>query len=257
MEDLLQNVLPVVLIVFMMFLCALCLFAVIVIARDIVHESARSRRERRYERELAKERESAKEPAPVKEPEPEVTVPEPVKEPEPVETPPTEPEEEPALDEDGAVTFATHTLTIEEKYATLSLEFKRYFDDIIRHVLAKDGIKELKHTGSYDYKIGAYRVLRIMIKRSEIVCEFTFIDRDFADLTSANNVRVKQSATTLRISEASAVGVAKDCIDRVCAQIAEDKEHKKELAREKRRERRRAQAEAESADAAKAETANV
>jgi hypothetical protein len=256
MEVMLQNILPVVLIVFMMFLCALCLFAVIVIARDIVHESARNRRERRYERELAREAEAVKEPEPVKLPEP-AKEPEPIKEPEPVAETPAELQEEPAVDEDGAVTFATHTLTIEEKYAALSLEFRRYFDDVVRHTLAKEGIKELKHTGSYDYKIGAYRVLRIMIKRNEIVCEFTFIDRDFADLTSANNVRVKQSATTIRISEASAVGVAKDCVDRVCAQIAEDKEHKKELAREKRRERRRAQAEAESAGAAKAETANV
>ena len=128
----------------------------------------------------------------------------------------------------------------------------------MRHALAKEGVKEIKHTGSYDYKIGSYRVLRIMIKRGEIVCEFTFIDRGFADYASASNVRMKQSATTIRIEEASAVGVAKDGIDRVCQQIAEDKEHKKQLAREKRREKRRAQAEAEAADAPKEEEpANV
>ena len=50
---------------------------------------------------------------------------------------------------------------------------------------------------------------------------------------------MKKSATTVRVSEGSAVGVVKDGIDLVCSQIAEDKERKKELAREKRREKRR------------------
>ena len=50
---------------------------------------------------------------------------------------------------------------------------------------------------------------------------------------------MKRSATTVRVSEASAVGVVKDGIDLVCTQIAEDKEYKKNLAKEKRREKRR------------------
>jgi hypothetical protein len=157
-------------------------------------------------------------------------------------------EEAPALEEavedDGAVAFSTHTLTIEEKYATLSSEFKRYFDDIIKHALSKEGVKEFKHTGSYDYKIGAYRVVRMMIKRGEIVCEFHFIDRDILDYANASNIKMKQSATTIKVTEASAVGAAKDGIDLVCTQIEEDKEYKKELAREKRKEKRRQAAEA-------------
>ena len=42
--------LQIVVIVFMVFLCALCLFAVVVIARDMIYESAKSRRERSAER---------------------------------------------------------------------------------------------------------------------------------------------------------------------------------------------------------------
>ena len=80
-----------------------------------------------------------------------------------------------------------------------------------------------------------------MIKRSEIVCEFTFIDRDFLNYanTSGGEVKIKQSATAVRVTDASAVGVVKDGIDLVCTQIDADKEYKKELAREKRREKRR------------------
>ena len=151
---------------------------------------------------------------------------------------------EEAVEDEGAVAFSTHTLTIEEKYATLSSEFKRYFDDIIKHALSKEGVKEFKHTGSYDYKIGVYRVVRLMIKRGEIVCEFRFIDRDILDYANASNIKMKQSATTIKVTEASAVGAAKDGIDLVCTQIEEDKEYKKELAREKRKEKRRQAAEA-------------
>lgn len=52
-----ENMLQAVIVVFMLFLCALCLFAVVVIARDIVHESAKARRER--EREEREDRLSA------------------------------------------------------------------------------------------------------------------------------------------------------------------------------------------------------
>jgi hypothetical protein len=50
---------------------------------------------------------------------------------------------------------------------------------------------------------------------------------------------MKQSATAVRVLDASAVGVAKDGIDLVCTQIADDKQFKKELAKEKRREKRK------------------
>ena len=126
-----------------------------------------------------------------------------------------------------------------EKYAMLSTEFKRYFDDIIRHALSKEGVSELKRNSAYDYKLGSYRVLRITIKRGEIVCEFNFIERDFKNYASEASVKVKQLGTVVKVTETSAVGVVKDGIDLVVSQIAADKEYKKQLAREKRREKRR------------------
>ena len=105
--------------------------------------------------------------------------------------------------------------------------------------MAKEGVRELKYTNYYDYKIGSYKVLRISIKRGEIVCEFQFLDRDFLDYANSSNVKIKQSASSIRVTEPSAVGTVKDGIDLVVTQIAEDKEHKKNLAKEKRREKRR------------------
>ena len=254
-----EPVLQAVVIVFMLFLCALCLFAVVVIARDIIYESARHKEERlEREKEKVKEREVVVTPpapieipitvtptvlapvsAPVEEA-PAVVVEE--KREEPVkEEPQVVADEDLALTEEDpdAVTFSRVNLTMEEKYATLSTEFKRYFDDIVKHAIAKEGVQENKRSSSFDYKIGAYKVIRMLIKRGEIVCEFNFIDQDFAKYANASDIRMKKSATTVRVLEASAVGVVKDGIDLVCSQIAEDKERKKELAREKRRERRR------------------
>lgn len=253
-----EGMLQAVVVVFMLFLCSLCLFAVVVIVRDMIYENAKTRRERAredrdYERVLKALEEAADktpeaipvvaQPVVVEAPEPTVVVVEaPAKEtPAPVEEAPALEE---AVEDEGAVVFSANTLTMEEKYATLSSEFKRYFDEIIKHALSKEGVKEFKHNSSYDYKIGSYRVVRMMIKRGEIVCEFRFIDRDIIDYANASNVKMKQSATTIKVLEASAVGVAKDGIDLVCTQIAEDKEYKKELAREKRKEKRRQVAEA-------------
>ena len=100
--------------------------------------------------------------------------------------------------------------------------------------------------------------MRVAIKRGEIVCEFVFIDPDFKNYADNVNVKMKQSATKIKVTEPSAVGVAKDGIDLVCQQIAEEKERKKALAREKRNERRREQRQKEKeenseADAAKEE----
>ena len=275
METLLQTVV----IIFMLFLCALCLFAVLVIARDIIAESgARRRREEERRNIQVKEVElpkcepvavaapevhvlelPAKEEEPIPEPVEEVNE-EPAAEPEPVE-------EEPAAeaeDDENSVTFSkSHNMTMESRYAALSSEFKGYFDQVVRHAMSKDGVKVNETTSYYDYKIGAKRVMRISIKRGEIVCEFTFIDRDFNTYARANNIKVKPSATSIRVTEASAVGVAKDGIDVVCAQIAEEKEYKKELAREKRRERRRQKAndtensEERAENASSEEVANV
>lgn len=252
-----DNTLQILIIAFMAFLCLLCLFAVFVIARDIVSESLHARRERQreereYQRWLAEQKEQqapaqqvvvkevivekAPEPQPEPQPEPE---PQPVEE-EVVATQVDEPVEEKVEEkDDNSVSFTTVQLTMEEKYATLSAEMKYYFDDIAKYALGKPDVKELRLKSSYDYKNGSYRVLRMSIKRGEIVCEFVFIDRDFAKYATASNIRLKQAATTVRVTEASAVGVVKDGIDHVCAQIDEDKAYKKELAKEKRRARRK------------------
>ena len=146
------------------------------------------------------------------------------------------------MDDPNAVKFSTsHVMTLSEKYAALSSEYKAYFDEICKYAAAKEGAKEFKNDNYCDYKQGSQRLLRITIKRGEIVCQFTFIDRSFKNYASQTNVKMKSSATTIRVVEPAAVGVVKDGIDLVCQQIAEEKEFKKQQARERRKAKRAAE----------------
>lgn len=115
----------------------------------------------------------------------------------------------------------------------------------MQYVLTKSGVKEHKYNGSYDYKDGRYRVLRITIKRGVIGCEFSFIDEDLRNYVNSSDVRIKQSTTVIKLDEPSAVGAVKGGIDLICSQIAADREYKKELAKERRRVRRLEQKQAE------------
>ena len=98
-----ETMLQAVVVVFMLFLCSLCLFAVIVIVRDIIYENAKTRREREAERANAEAPvhepvQVVVQPAPVV-----VPAPAPVAEPAPVvETKVEEPvREEESAPEDG------------------------------------------------------------------------------------------------------------------------------------------------------------
>lgn len=239
-----NNVLQTILVVFMLFLCLLCLFAVVVIVRDLIVESIRSRKQGREDQPVA----AAVQPTIVVQPAPVVTTVAPAPKVEPKDEPKVElkvePNEEACADvendDENEVAFSRTGLTIEEKFAQLPSELKVYFNELVRHVLSKDGVKENKHPNSYDYKDASYKVLRLSIKRNEIVCDVFFMDRELLSYAKETGVKVKQPPTKIRVVDADTLAVAKDGIDRVIKQIVEDKERKKELAREKRRERRKA-----------------
>lgn len=151
---------------------------------------------------------------------------------------------------EGGVVFSKHSPSMEEKYAALSPQLKIYFDEIVSHAVSKDGTVEHKFAGHYDYKIGAYRLLRITVKRGEILCELRFLDREVLEYLSESEVKIKQSASSIRVSSPAAVVAVREGIDLVFSQITEDREYKKSLAREKRRERQRKTREEEKASAA-------
>lgn len=226
---------------FMVIVSIMALFAVMVVLRDVVREVYDARREK-YAAEAARRAElnSANAPAqqapacePTVEPEAE-PVPQPVEE--PVEEP-AEPEAAPAQeDEDGTIKFATgQQQTLDEKYLALSAEQRGWYDEIIKYASAVEGSKRFKTARYEDYKVGKNRLVRMLIKRGVIQCEFNLQNSDFKNYVNENKIAVKQSATVMYIEEASTVDAAKNSIDIVVAAIAEEKEYKKQLAREKRK----------------------
>ena len=237
------DVLEIAITFFMIFLCMLCLFSVLVIARDIIREASSQSRKKKNgsEEKVVTVIKEVEVPAKAVEP---ATV-EKVEETAPIIDEPPAPVEIVEEHDDSEVTFNKTRLTMAEKYESLSSLYREFYDAIVKHALSKEGVKEFGNNNYIDYKIGSHRLVRMMIKRGEVVCEFIFIDRDFKTYANANNVKMKPSATAVKINEPAAVGVAKDGIDLVCQQIEEEKEYKKQLAREKRREQRQKAKEAE------------
>lgn len=234
---------------FMIVVSIMALFAVMVVLRDVVREIFDARREK-CAAEAAKRAElnSANAPAqqaptcePTVEPEAE-PVPQPVEE--PVEEP-AEPEAAPAEeDEDGTIKFATgQQQTLDEKYLALPAEARGWYDEIIKYASAVEGSKRFKTARYEDYKVGKNRLVRMLIKRGVIQCEFILYNSDFKNYVNENKIAVKQSATVMYIEEASTVEAAKNSIDIVVAAIAEEKEYKKQQARERRKAARAAASE--------------
>lgn len=255
-EGCMETYLQLMIVLFLTLLCLLCLFAVFVIVRDIVSESAESRRKRTdkpdgaaernvtnkedvYEKNdvLAGDREESAACAAVVSADVLQNL----------DASDTIGVQETLLAE-NAVAFEKNNVSLEERYEALSSQQKAYFEDICRYAKEKTDVKENRRENYIDYKTGSYRVLRLTIKRGEIVCVFNFMDRDILNYAKAENAKVKRAPTTVRVVEASDVGVAKDGIDLVCRQIDEDKALRKRLALEKRREnarKRRSQEKAE------------
>ena len=135
-----------------------------------------------------------------------------------------------------AVVFAkTIGETLEEKYLKLSKDEKRYYDEIVKHAAAIEGSKRVKNTRYEEYKLGNSRLVRVLIKRGVIVCEYLMLNENFKKYLDENKVSVKQAPTTLKVTDEVALQVAKDGIDISNRIIAEEKAYKKELAKMRRR----------------------
>ena len=242
--------------VFMSLVSVMSLFSVLVVLRDIVKEILAARREKannaaslieEMERIIAKanaNEEKAVEPAPVAEVIAEVPVQaEPEVEPVAEEPAEAEPEaEESAEEAEGTISFSTtQRQTLEEKYLALSAQQRGWYDEIIKYAAAVEGSKRYKNVRYEEYKVGKNRLVRMLIKRNTVVCEFILHNSDFKNYISENKITVKQSATTMLVDSDATVDAVKNSIDIVVAFIAEEKEHKKMLARERRKAARAAQ----------------
>ena len=149
--------------------------------------------------------------------------------------------EESAAADDAAVSFsADKGLTLDDKYEALDKATKRRYDAIATYAAAVEGGKRFKNLRYEEYKVGSLRIVRMLIKRGVIVCEFMMQNQSFKSYVMENKISAKQSATVIKVNDDADVQVIKDTIDIVVKQIAEEKEIKKQIAREKRKAKRQA-----------------
>ena len=152
-------------------------------------------------------------------------------------------EEEVVEEEKPDVAFNTTAKdTLEEKYLALSAEQKGYYDEIALYAANKEDAKRFKNLRYEEFKIGKSRLVRMLIKRGQIVCEFIMYNSDFKNYVNENKVAVKQAATVIKITDEAAVQAAKDSMDIVVNTINEEKEYKKQQAIERRKAARLAKA---------------
>ena len=227
--------------VFMVFACLMCLFAVMVIVREILLDGRTSRAKAVKTETVYVEKEPVAETVAEEKVVAEVVEEEPVVE-EPVVEEVAAAEEIPVaevVEDDDTVRFAPkQSQTLEEKYLALSATERGYYDEIALYAAKKEEAKKYKNARYEEYKIGKTRLVRLLIKRGTVICEFMLQNADFKNYISENKVSVKHAATVMKIEDAEAVQAAKDSVDIVIQAIAEEKEYKKELARERRRQAR-------------------
>ncbi|MBQ8229837.1 MAG: hypothetical protein IJZ32_03985 [Clostridia bacterium] len=210
-------------IIFMAFAVVLSLFSVLIITKEVVEER------------LEKRKLKAAESKPAEMPKPQQS-----DEPQPI----AETEEEPIVQEETAtaevIRFAPRTVqTLEEKYLALDGKSRGYYDEIVKYALAQENVKRIKNARYEEYKAGNTRLVRLLVKRGVVVCEFVLPNADFKNYINENKVNVKLASTVMRITDEGTVQAAKDSIDIVVNALAQEREYKKQLARERRKENRR------------------
>ena len=213
-----------VLIIFMVFVGVMCVFSATTVTLDIVQDF---RKKRCSEKAQTQPQSPERKEPPV----------EPIVDPAVTEQTAVEDEIAAAVAEDeNAIVFSAGTSeTLEEKYLALSSECKGYYDEIVRYAMAQPEAKRVKNARYEEYKIRRARLVRLLIKRGVVICEFVLLNNDFRNFINDNKLQVKQAPTVLKIQSPEAVQAAKNSIDIAVKAVAEEAEYKKAQQRAKRR----------------------
>lgn len=138
-----------------------------------------------------------------------------------------------------AIVFSTNHVTHWEKYAMLTAENKARYDLVARHVRKVDGIKNINKDSHEEFRLFGKRIVRLVIRRGIVNCEFSLTNPEFDRYISDNKVSVKQAQTVIRLNSdretTAAINIADIAVQAVQKERAE--KHAKDL--ERRREARR------------------
>lgn len=219
-----------VILVFMAFVSVITLLIVLVVIKDILQGALKK------DKSTSVQHPQLEEATPVLVQQKEVEPTEPVLCDEKVEQNPQE-----KVVDDNSITFqAGATETHTDKYLALTHDEKAYYDEIVRYAQQIEGAKRNLNERYEDYKLGITRLVRLRIKRGIVMAELILPNSDFKNYVSDNKIDVKLAPTVIKVIGWDSVKVVKDSLDIVVKAIADEKERKKEIAREKRRARRSA-----------------
>ena len=101
-----------------------------------------------------------------------------------------------------------------------------------------EGSKRFKNARYEEYKVGNTRLVRMLIKRGVITCELIVPNNSFKSYVSENKLSVKIAPTVIKVLDEATVQAVKDSIDIVMQTAAEERELKKQLAKERRKKSR-------------------
>ncbi len=176
-----------------------------------------------------------------------VPVPQYVAAPAPAPAPAPEAKEEPQAKQEEAVTEQEEEVsgnsvvfetpkTLDEKYAALDKAMRGYYDEISAYAAKQENVKHKKTNKYEDYSIGRARVIRLSVRRGNIVCEYVFPNLGLVTFAAENNMgAAKSGSTSIKVVDQAGVEAAKNNIDYVISSIAEEKKLKKQLAKERRK----------------------
>lgn len=146
----------------------------------------------------------------------------------------------------GTVAFSAVSQTLDEKYLDLCPEYKGYYDEIVRSAMAVEGSKRYKNSAYEEYKVGKNRLVRLKIRRGVVTCEFVIANLAFKNYAKDSKVAIKQAPARIKVIDEASLNAVKDSIGIAVQAINEEKEFKKEQARQRRRQNRAAAKLAES-----------
>ena len=130
--------------------------------------------------------------------------------------------------------------TLDEKYAKLSKEKKAFYDEIVAYAAQVGDCKRIKNDRYEEYKSGNTRLVRVLIKRGDVVCEYMMPNDNFKRYVAGNKVKVKSSPVSLKIADENTLQAAKDSVDIAKKIIDDEKAYRKEQAKIHRAETKHA-----------------
>lgn len=215
-----ENAIAILLFVFIIVVLVIALFCVVVVTRDIILESRDARKGQQVvtlvkeepQKPVEEKKEVVKEQAPA-----------------PVVNEVVQP-----ID-DSNVKFDAIKKTLDEKYHELPAAFRLYYDEIVKTAMAVENSKRYKNDNYEEYKLGKSRLVRLKIKRDTVIAELLIPNLTLKEYISDNKVEAKLAPTVIKVEDQADLDAVKDSIAIAVKVYEEERQLKKEQAKEKRR----------------------